>query len=185
MLRTRLIHPGGVTVITPERLYRDHRGFFLDARRSNEYMDLTAGLEFVQSNFSVSVPFTLRGLHYQLGRPMQGKLLRCISGKIFQVSVDMRAGSPNFGTWAGTILDGTANESVWVPPGFANGFFAFEQGAVVHYDMTAYYSQELERAVRWDDPVIGIQWPMGIGAQVVLSAKDRVTPLLSEAEPWE
>ena len=186
-MQIRKIHDGGVLVLTPERLFRDYRGFFLEAHRESDMQRAIGAiggpLRFVQSNVSRSVPFVLRGMHYQVG-PQQGKLMRCVQGKIYQVSVDVRRSSKQFGTWSSVILDDVTNEAVWVPPGFANGFFVFEYGATVQYEMTAYHDAALERSLAWDDPEVGIKWPMKEGAQVILSQKDREAPRLAQIERW-
>jgi dTDP-4-dehydrorhamnose 3,5-epimerase len=127
-------------------------------------------------------------LHYQVRRrdeKGQGKLLRCVAGRICQVSVDMREESPTLGQWSTVILDGDLFEAVWVPPGFANGFYTFERGAVVHYEMTAYHEPELCRELSYRCPMVGIKWPMGPGSQIIASPKDRTAPFFDAVEKWK
>lgn len=187
-MKVREIHVGGVKVFTPT-VFKDRRGVFLEAFRWNEISKEIGVNRFVQMNVSASQAWVLRGLHYQLRdnkmTPGQGKLIRCLAGKIMQVSVDVRKGSKSFGTYATTPLDDVTHESVWVPPGFANGFFSFERGAVVQYEMTGYHVEELARELWWCDPTVGIKWPLGAGAQVHLSEKDKKAPRLDEITPWE
>lgn len=173
------IHESGVYKLTPERLFLDPRGMFMEAHRVSELESVLHGLRFVQSNISRSGPFILRGMHWQVGKPC-GKLIRCLQGKIYQVAVDVRPSSPTFGQSIGTVLNDVTNEAVYVPPMFANGFSTFEAGAVVHYEMTAYHDALAERAFRWDDPAVGIRWPFGRNAVVTMSPKDRNAPLLRD-----
>jgi dTDP-4-dehydrorhamnose 3,5-epimerase len=125
----------------------------------------------------------LRGIHYQLNQP-QGKLVRVVSGAVFDVVVDLRKGSPSFGQWTGHELSAVNHHMLWVPPGFGHGFLVLSESADFLYKTTAYYAPQWDRGVRWDDPAIGIQWPLvqaGI-AEPLLSAKDQVQPLLKDAE---
>lgn len=190
-MEVRLIHESGVKVFTP-KTFRDHRGIFIEGHRLNEIEPhIKPCRGFVQSCVSASLPFVVRGLHYQLRRkspspglssgPGQGKLIRCVAGRIFQVSVDMRANSPTYGKWVNQILDDITMEAVWVPPGFANGFMAFERGAVVQYEMTEYHDAEQERQLLWNDPTVGVIWP---GGAPVLSAKDKMASRFDAAEAW-
>lgn len=190
------LHDGGVFLLTPQ-VFRDQRGCFVELFRFSDLLpeiidtmqaEMDASkvslLHFRQANLSQSRPFTLRGMHYQQ-HTQQGKLMRCVAGSIYQVCVDVRKGSPTLGQWIGTHLDAITHRAVYVPPGFANGFYAFGDGATVHYEMTAYYDAVLERTLAWDDPAVGIKWPIGPGAALCMSAKDRAAPRLDAAELWE
>ena len=188
------IHNSGVCVLTPDRMFRDHRGVFLETHRASTAGDLMvmAGVEkdfdlkgwnFVQGNVSISQPFVLRGMHFH-SRGHQAKLLRCVAGRIYQVSVDVRKGSKTFGQWVAIHLDSITNKAVFVPPGFANGFVALQEGAVVHYELTMEYDEKLDASLAWNDPAVGIQWPFGANASVNMSGKDRAAPRLNEITPW-
>jgi dTDP-4-dehydrorhamnose 3,5-epimerase len=185
-IQVRQIHEGGVLVFTPI-VHRDKRGAFIELFRDNEIRPYVKH-PFVQANASLSGSFVIRGLHYQLRKSKsdigQGKLIRCLYGKIMQVSVDVRKDSATFGKWVHQHLDDVAQEAVYVPPGFANGFFSFERGAVVQYEMTAYHDEERARTLAWNDGGIGIKWPMGPGAGAVMSSKDRQAPWLGQIEQW-
>lgn len=176
------LHPGGVYKIIPDRVFHDPRGVFFEAHRVRELLPAIKGHRFLQANISQSVPFTIRGLHFQQG-PC-GKLMRCIVGSIFQVCVDVRKGSPTLGQWVGTHLNDKTHEAVYVPPGFANGFMAMSNGATVLYEMTDYYDPAKERALHWNDGTVGIKWPLGPGAGVIVSAKDKTAPGLGELDLW-
>jgi dTDP-4-dehydrorhamnose 3,5-epimerase len=171
-----------VLVLEP-RVHRDPRGFFLESYHARRFVE-AAGLEaaFVQDNHSRSTAGVLRGLHYQLERP-QGKLVRVVSGAIFDVAVDVRRGSPRFGRWVGVRLDDRDHRQLWVPPGFAHGFLVLSPKVDVVYKTTEYYAPETERCVRYDDPDIGIEWPLA-GAPV-LSERDRAAPPLAAADVFE
>ena len=186
------IHPSGICLVTPDRIFQDHRGTFLETHHSVDVVELfrKAGMptkdvpdRFVQANLSLSAPFVLRGMHYQ-SRGRQGKLIRCVGGNIYQVSIDVREGSETFGQWIGVQLNAITHQAVFVPPGFANGFLAMQNGATVQYEMTANYVEKLDRALAWNDPTVGIKWPFGVNASGVLSAKDRAAPRLDEIEKW-
>ena len=131
----------------------------------------------------MSVRGTLRGLHYQV-RNTQGKLVRVISGEVFDVAVDLRKSSPTFGQWVGEILSAENYHQLWVPPGFGHGFLVLSDTAQFEYKCTDFYAPEFERAVRWDDPDIGIDWPLPGGEAPTLSAKDAAAPLLKDAETF-
>jgi dTDP-4-dehydrorhamnose 3,5-epimerase len=159
----------------------DQRGWFCEAFNAREFS--AAGLpdRFVQDNQSFSQRGVLRGLHYQLGE-QQGKLVRVLAGHIWDVAVDLRPNSPDFGRWFGCHLKAEAIESLWIPQGFAHGFLVLSETASVTYKTTGFYYPEGERCVRWDDPTLAIVWPLeAIGAPLV-SAKDAVGKLLQEAE---
>lgn len=166
--------------VRPQK-YGDHRGWFSEVFNARDFS--AAGLpdRFVQDNQSSSQRGVLRGLHYQIGEP-QGKLVRLLSGHIWDVAVDLRPNSPDFGKWAGFHLYGEDIEFLWIPEGFAHGFLVLSETADVMYKTTAYYYPAGERCVRWDDPTLGIAWPLeGIGEPRV-SAKDAAGSPLQDAE---
>lgn len=166
----------GVVFIEPV-VHRDDRGFFLETYHAGKYAEAGITLPFVQDNHSRSVRGTLRGLHAQWRRP-QGKLVRCLQGQIFDVAVDMRRGSPTHGQWVGGTLSSDDFRQIYVPPGFLHGFVVLSATAEVEYKCTDLYDPGGgEIGVRWDDPAIGIEWPL---RDVVLSAKDAAAPLLAE-----
>ncbi len=166
----------GVVIVEPTVL-RDARGFFLEAWQRERFAAAGIDLPFVQDNHSSSAEGTLRGLHAQLHRP-QGKLIRAIEGEIFDVAVDIRRGSPTFARWAGVRLSAENFRQLWIPPGFAHGFFVTRGPAQVLYKATEFYVQADEIAIRWDDPAIGIAWPIPTHAAPILSEKDRGAPSL-------
>lgn len=171
-----------VLILEP-RVFGDARGFFLESHNRKAFAAATGlDMDFVQDNQSRSARGVLRGLHYQV-RQAQGKLVRVVSGVIFDVAVDLRRQSPTFGRWVGVELSGENFRQLWVPPGFAHGFLVLSESADVMYKTTDYYAPEHERCVRWDDPQVGVDWPRGL--QPVLSAKDQVGLPLSQAELFE
>lgn len=151
-------------------VHGDHRGFFMETWHADTFRRHGLDLDFVQDNHSGSLRGTIRGLHYQIERP-QGKLVRVVAGEIYDVAVDLRRSSPTFGRWVSTTLSAANRLQVWVPPGFAHGFCVTSDRAEVVYKCTDVYAAEHERTLRWDDPAIGITWPVGPGAPLV-SAKD-------------
>ena len=159
-----------VVVMTP-RVFGDHRGFFMETFRDSFFKRNIVDLAFVQDNHSRSTKGILRGLHYQL-KQAQGKLVRVISGQVFDVAVDIRKTSATFGQWVGETLSEENRKMLWVPPGFAHGFYVLSDIAEFVYKCTDYYTPEYERSIRWDDPDIGIQWPLLQGSPPVLSEKD-------------
>ncbi len=163
----------GLKLIRP-RLIRDHRGFLLEAYHAERYALAGITTSFVQDNVSHSVRGTVRGLHYQLG-PGQAKLVQAVAGRVFDVAVDIRPSSPTFGKWQGVVLDGEQQNQLFVPVGFAHGLCVLSERATVLYRMSRYYRAEAERGFRWDDPEVGVDWPIG---DPVLSDRDR------EAEPF-
>ncbi len=167
-----------VLLIEP-RVFGDDRGFFLETWRADAFA--VAGIPaFVQDNHSRSARGVLRGMHWQRTRP-QGKLVRVTAGAAFDVAVDLRRASPRFGQWAGYELSAANKRLLWVPPGFGHGFLTLLDGTDVLYKCTDYYAPEDERALAWDDPGVGIEWPLGdIVPQ--LSTKDRAAPLLAHAD---
>ena len=162
-------------------VHGDQRGFFVETWHERRYAEAGIPGPFVQDNHSRSARHTLRGLHYQLGRP-QGKLVRCALGTIFDVAVDLRRSSATFGRWVGAELSDENQHQLWVPPGFAHGFYVLSERADLMYKCTELYAAELDRALRWDDPALGIRWPLDGGGPPLLSAKDSTAVGLSEAE---
>ena len=159
-----------VKIIEPE-VYGDERGFFMETFRVSEFEQHCARKTFVQENHSRSRQGTLRGLHYQT-QQAQGKLVRTVSGSIFDVAVDLRQSSPSFGKWIGVELSAENKRQLWVPEGFAHGFYVLSDYADFLYKCTAYYAPEFERSLRWDDPSLAIDWPLVNNEQPSLSAKD-------------
>jgi dTDP-4-dehydrorhamnose 3,5-epimerase len=168
-----------VLVIEP-RVFGDARGFFLESFNQRAFNDAT-GLDarFVQDNHSRSTQGVLRGLHYQIRQP-QGKLVRVVRGAVFDVAVDVRQSSPRFGQWVGVELSEDNHRQLWVPPGFAHGFLVTSDSADFLYKTTDYYAPEFERCIAWNDPDLGIQWP--VSSEPRLSPKDKIGAPLSEAE---
>jgi len=166
----------GVLLIEP-RVFGDDRGFFLETWSAARYRDAGVPIDFVQANHARSRCGVLRGLHFQLVRP-QAKLVFAISGEIFDVAVDIRRGSPNFGRWVGAILSGDNHCQLFVPAGFAHGYCVISEQADVSYLCSDLYWPAGDRGVCWDDPAIGIAWPPG---EKFLSAKDRALPVLANA----
>ena len=169
-----------VLLIKP-RIFRDSRGYFLETWQQQRFAAAGIGAHFVQDNHSHSTRLTLRGLHFQI-QQSQGKLVHVARGAVYDVVVDMRVSSPNFGRWVGEVLDDQQHHMLWVPPGFAHGYLTLSDSADFMYRCTDYYAPQHERAVRWDDPTIGVRWPLAAGEQPVLSPKDAVAPLWADAE---
>lgn len=168
-----------VKIIEP-KVFADARGFFFESFNVNEFAQaLGVNVEFVQDNHSLSVKNVVRGLHYQLVRP-QGKLVRVVSGEVFDVAVDIRKGSPTFGQWVGERLSAENKRQMWIPAGFAHGFAVLSEQAEFLYKTTDYWFAEHERCMRWDDPQIGIEWPLD--GEALLATKDAAAPLLADAE---
>jgi len=173
-----------VLILEP-RVFGDERGFFLESYNRRAFNDAVGyAVDFVQDNHSRSVQGVLRGLHYQLPPHGQGKLVRVAAGRVFDVAVDMRRGSPRFGQWVGAELTAENQRQIWIPPGFAHGFLVLSDSADFLYKTTDYYAPPAERSVRWDDPVLGIRWPVPATVQVVLSAKDAAAPSLKAAQAF-
>lgn len=170
----------GVLVFEP-RVHGDHRGYFLETWRADVFARAGLDVAFVQDNQSSSHQGVLRGIHYQIRQP-QGKLVRVISGRVFDVAVDLRRSSPHFGRWTGVELSATNHRQFWVPPGFGHAFYVLSEMAEFVYKCTDYYAPEHERTLRWDDPAVGIAWPLAAGVTTVLSDKDRAGRPLAEAE---
>jgi dTDP-4-dehydrorhamnose 3,5-epimerase len=172
-----------IILITPQ-VFGDERGFFMETYQAQRFG--AAGLPFiyVQDNHSGSQHGTLRGLHYQLRQP-QGKVIRVLIGEIYDVAVDLRRWSPTFGQWVGVELSAKNRSGLWVPPGFAHGFYVVSDWAEVSYKATDYYTPEWERSILWNDPTLNIPWPIPAGEEPTISAKDKMGRLFSEAEAYE
>ena len=172
-----------VVLITP-KVFGDQRGFFMETYQSQKFAAAGLTYNFVQDNHSGSQQGTLRGLHYQIQQP-QGKLLRVVAGEIFDVAVDLRRRSPTFGRSVGMSLSAENKHQLWVPPGFAHGFYVLSDWAEVLYKATDYYAPQWERTLLWNDPALEIAWPIPASQAPLLSAKDQQGKLLSEAEVYE
>lgn len=172
-------HPE-VIIISPE-VFADQRGFFMETYQKKLFLEKDPALDFVQDNQVFSNKGVLRGLHYQIRHP-QGKLVRAIAGEIFDVAVDIRKSSPCFGTWVGVVLSANLKNQIWVPPGFAHGYYVMSNHAEVIYKVTDYYDAASERCIRWDDPQIAIDWPFEPGLSPTISEKDANGLYLSDAE---
>lgn len=172
-----------VLIIEPH-VFGDERGFFMETWQREKFVEAGIDAEFVQDNHSRSVKGTLRGLHYQIERP-QGKLVRVTVGEVFDVAVDIRRNSPTFGQWVGDYLSADNKRMIWIPPGFAHGFYVVSEVAEFQYKCTDYYMPEYERCIQWDDPAIGIAWPIEDEEGPLLSAKDRMGLSLEKAELFE
>ena len=178
----KLIETGlpGVLLLEP-KVFGDARGFFLESWNRRTFAELGLDLDFVQDNHSRSAKGVLRGLHYQLNEP-QGKLVRVVSGAVFDVAVDVRKSSPHFGHWVGYELSADNQRMLWIPPGFAHGFLVLSDSADFLYKTTAYYNPQSDRGIRWDDPLIAVKWPLD--GEPTLSAKDQSLPYFKDAEVY-
>ena len=171
-----------VLILEP-KVFGDDRGFFFESFNQQNFQKLTGiKVNFVQDNHSKSAGNVLRGLHYQIEHA-QGKLVRVTAGEVFDVSVDVRRHSATFGKWVGVVLSAENKRQLWIPPGFAHGFLVMRDDTEYLYKTTDYYSPQHERCIRWDDPAIGIEWP--ISQAPILSGKDQLGVALSEAEVFE
>ncbi|SJZ85529.1 dTDP-4-dehydrorhamnose 3,5-epimerase [Consotaella salsifontis] len=179
MINVRRLGLPDVIEITPKK-FGDDRGFFAETFNRAQLAEAGIDLDWVQDNQSLSAAaLTLRGLHYQEPPFAQDKLVRVLKGRIFDVAVDIRAGSPSFGRWVAVELSAQTFNQLLVPAGFAHGFLTLEPDTEVFYKVSAPYSKAHDRSIRWDDPDIGIEWPLG-GGQPTLSDKDRAAPRLAE-----
>ena len=169
-----------VVLIKP-KVFGDHRGFFMETWHEKVFAEAGINERFVQDNHSKSSQGILRGLHYQLQQP-QGKLVRVISGVVYDVAVDIRQGSPTFGQWVGELLSEENKYMLWVPPGFAHGFYVISESAEFVYKCSDFYAPEYGRAIRWNDPELIIDCPLGEMGVPSLSAKDENAPFLKDAE---
>ena len=165
--------------IVETRIFPDDRGFFTEAYSYRNWSETGFNFQFVQDNLSMSSKGTLRGLHYQVKPFEMGKLIRVLSGSIFDVAVDIRRGSPTFGKWVGRVLSAENKLAMWVPPGFAHGFLALEDDSLILYKCTEHYVHDAERVIMYKDPKIGVVWP---SEATNLSERDLAAPLLDEAE---
>ena len=164
------------------RVFEDSRGYFFESYNERVLAEFGVVGGFVQDNQSFSRRDVVRGLHYQIKQP-QGKLVRCISGEIFDVAVDLRRDSPTFCQWAGQVLSSSNRRMLWIPPGFAHGFMVLSETAEVLYKATDFYAPQHERTILWDDPTINIEWPGKIKA--ILSVKDLAGSTLEHAAVFE
>jgi len=171
-------------ILIEPKVIGDQRGFFLESYQKQRFVDAGIPDDFVQDNHSSSQGNVLRGLHYQIRQP-QGKLLRVIAGEIFDVALDIRRSSPTFGKWAGLYLSVENKKQLWVPPGFAHGFYVTSDYAEVLYKTSDFYAPQWERTILWNDPEIGIQWPLKTGESPILSKKDMDGLPLAEAEIFD
>ena len=165
----------GVWIVEP-KVFGDQRGFFYETWQQQRYADIGIKGTFVQDNVSFSRKGVLRGLHYQQPHS-QGKLVTVLQGEVFDVAVDIRVGSPQFGQWTGVVLSGENHRQLWIPEGFAHGFCVLSETAYFSYKCTDVYAPDCEGGILWNDPDIGIKWPL---EDVVLSDKDQIYPLLKE-----
>jgi dTDP-4-dehydrorhamnose 3,5-epimerase len=172
-------HIEEVKIIQPQA-FGDERGFFMETYRASIMDELTGGKAFVQDNHSKSSQGILRGLHYQV-QNTQGKLVRIVQGTVFDVAVDMRENSPTFGQWVGEILSAENKKQLWVPEGFAHGFYVISEEAEFVYKCTDYYAPEHEQSLIWNDPTVGIEWPLVNGEAPLLSTKDEAGKAFADA----
>ena len=171
-------------LLTQPQVFGDHRGFFMETFRDEEFRKNVADITFVQENHSKSTQGILRGLHYQIKQP-QGKLVRVISGKVFDVAVDIRKSSPFFGRWTGITLSAENKKMLWIPPGFAHGFYVISREAEFVYKCTDYHAPEYERSILWNESSIAVDWPIIPGTSPILSQKDELGSTLENAEVFE
>ncbi len=173
----------GVIRISPTVL-EDDRGYFMETWQSRKFREHGIEVNFVQDNVSRSSRGTLRGLHYQI-KQAQGKLVRVVRGEAFDVAVDLRQSSPQYGQWVGMVLSAENKQQLWVPPGFGHGFLVLSESAEFEYKCTDYYAPEFERSIRWDDPDIGVEWPLAGDEHPMLSAKDAAASFLRDVETYD
>jgi dTDP-4-dehydrorhamnose 3,5-epimerase len=153
------------------KVFEDARGFFMETYRQDIFAQHGIPTNFVQDNHSASEKGVLRGLHYQIRQP-QGKLVRVTAGEVYDVAVDLRRSSPDFGRWVGILVSAQKKNQIWIPPGFAHGFYVLSPRAEVQYKATDYYAPDCERTLLWNDPIIGVQWPLLNDEPPVVSGKD-------------
>lgn len=171
-------------MIIEPKVFADDRGFFMETYQAREFGRAGIPTEFVQDNHSGSHKGVLRGLHYQVKQP-QGKLVRVAAGEVFDVVVDLRRKSPAFGKWAGFILSSQGKKQLWIPPGFAHGFYVLSDWAEVIYKATDYYAPQYERTLLWDDPALGIEWPIPLEQAPTVSLKDASGSPLATADVFD
>jgi len=172
-----------VKIIEPN-VFGDDRGFFLETWSHAAFSKAGLDINFVQDNHSRSAQGVLRGLHYQIKHP-QGKLVRCTAGEVFDVAVDMRKSSPQFGQWVGVVLSADNKRQLWVPPGFAHGFYVMSETADFQYKCSDIYAPDYERSLLWNDPTVGIEWPLVEGVETQLAAKDKAAKVLKESDTFD
>lgn len=166
------------------RIFEDARGFFMESFQRNKFREASIDADFVQENFSYSRQGVLRGLHYQIKHP-QGKLVRVLKGAVYDVAVDMRRRSATFGKSVGAILSAAERTQLWIPPGFAHGFYVLSDGAEFLYKVTDYWAPEHERTLLWNDPELNIAWPVPAGQSPMLSPKDAAGLRLRDAPVYD
>lgn len=171
-----------VVLVTPH-LFGDERGFFMETWHARRFEEAGIPAQFVQDNHSLSARNILRGLHYQIRQP-QGKLVRVVSGEVFDVAVDLRRGSTTYGHWTAACLSSQNKQQMWIPPGFAHGFLVLSEQAEFVYKCTDFYAPEHERTLLWNDPELDIAWPLPGGRDPVVSAKDAAGTSFSQAEVY-
>jgi dTDP-4-dehydrorhamnose 3,5-epimerase len=171
-------------ILIEPRVFGDSRGFFMETYHFQMFAEAGIAASFLQDNQSGSQQGTLRGLHYQI-RQAQGKLVRVVVGEVFDVAVDIRRGSPTFGQWVGMLLSAENKRQLWVPPGFAHGFYVTSAWAELTYKVTDYYAPEWECGIRWDDPELAVDWPLVEGKPPILSARDAGAKPFREAELFD
>jgi dTDP-4-dehydrorhamnose 3,5-epimerase len=169
-----------VVLIRP-KVFGDARGFFLESWEERKFATAGLGVKFVQDNHSRSARNILRGLHYQIQQP-QGKLVRVVTGAVFDVAVDIRRSSPTFGRWTGVTLSAENHHMLWVPPGFAHGFLVLSESADFLYRCTDFWAPSHERSIQWNDPDLAIAWPLAEGVTPILSAKDAAAKRFKDAD---
>lgn len=167
-----------IILIEPDR-FGDERGFFMETYHARRYAEAGIPTHFVQDNHSGSLQGVLRGLHFQ-ARQVQGKLVRFVAGEAFDVAVDIRRSSPTFGAWVGQVLSAENRRQLWIPPGFAHGFYVISEWAELVYKVTDYYAPEWERTLLWNDPALAIDWPLRPGQPPQLKPKDAAGRTLQE-----
>jgi dTDP-4-dehydrorhamnose 3,5-epimerase len=170
-------------ILIEPKVYSDLRGYFMESYQQQKMESAGINFNFVQDNQSKSCQGTLRGLHYQINHP-QGKLIRVILGEVFDVAVDLRRSSSTFGKWVGVTLSAENKKQLWIPPGFAHGFYTISEWAEVFYKATDYYSPENERSIIWNDANIGIKWPLSDIDSLLISPKDLLGLPLNKAETY-
>jgi dTDP-4-dehydrorhamnose 3,5-epimerase len=179
---TPTYHPDVIEIFP--NLFTDQRGFFMETFHKALYAQNGITHEFLQDNHSSSIKWTLRGLHYQITHT-QGKLIKVVTGEIFDVAVDLRSSSPFYGKWVGAYLSEINKNQLWIPPGFAHGFLVLSDRADVIYKTTDYYDPDGERTIRWDDPELEIEWPIPDGIEPIISKKDASGELFTKAEVFK
>lgn len=169
-----------VVLIRP-KVFGDNRGYFLETWQEKKFVAAGIQAHFAQDNHSHSSRHTLRGMHFQIQQP-QGKLVRVTRGAAFDVAIDVRRSSPYFGEWVGVELNDNNHHMLWVPPGFAHGFLALSDSVDFLYKCTDFYAPQFERTLRWDDPAVGIEWPLPVGTKPLIAARDAEAPGLKDLE---